>query len=115
MRAATKAEASLALRLGGSYVLPFIEVTLKGCRWAFLRGFLRTGGGSGGGVGAVGVASLDGSAGALNLTFLGLGVGALCQVLRSGGGSLGAGEFTSLGLGGEGELWPAPLDEGVGA
>ena len=105
MSAATKAEASLALRLGGSYVLPFMEVTLKGCRWAFLRGFLRSGG----------VASFDGSAGALNLTFLGLGVGDLCQVLRSGGGSLGAGEFTSLGLGGEGELRPAPLDEGVGA
>ncbi len=91
-----------------------MEVTLKGCRWAFLRGFLRTGGGSGGGAGTAGAGSLDGSAGDLNLTFLGLGAGALCQVLRSGGGSLGAGEFTSLGLGGEGELWPAPLDEGVG-
>ncbi len=105
MRAAAKAEASLARRLGGSYVLPFMEVTLKGCRWAFLRRFLRTGGGSGGGAGTAGAGAgtLEDSAGGL---ILGLGVGALCQVLRSGGGSLGVsvGELISLGLGGEGEL-----------
>ena len=70
---------------------------MKGVRWAFLRGFLRTGRGLGEEVGTVG----GGSGGFL---VVGMGGGAHCQVLRSlGGGSLGVEERSSLGLEGEGE------------